>query len=272
MIAQPREDALKEAASIRHQLQALEGRELGHGLVFHGGALVSSFPDDNSPYLPDDNGQPATFFHYRNLSTVAQPGSEDFHDLMHFGGLRAAHSRAFSKRLLQGGDQQFSEKLLCTDRFNQCVHTPVQRGSDFGNETIFSVKLKAKNPYFIPDIGQTDYFRNRAVLYASGLFDEDEVDADLFDGKGMPQDDIDSKVLQRLRDRGYDCVAYLNEIEDPDSLSLIILSKDQAEPVPLEETAYPGFRYRFGPPGSTQVVECDPQKNIRIVDTAPPKL
>jgi hypothetical protein len=129
---------------------------------------------------------------------------------------------------------------------------------------MIAARIKSNSPYFIPDIGQTQYFQNRAVLYACGLFEEAEVDRDLFDQDGFPQRDIDEKVMNRLRERGHDAIGYLNDIEDPGSLSLIILDKAQAESVSSESNQFPGFRYRFGSLGSEQIIECDPLRNVRI--------
>ena len=267
MVPQPKQQALEQAVAIKQTLHELEGHDLGFGLVYHDGALIPKFDDESSPYFTGENAQPLTFFHYRNLSTTTTPANTEFHDLMHFGSLRAAHSRAFSKRLLQKG-LQFSEDASSSDIFNQCARLPVENTKDFGEEVLFSAHIQAKSPFFIPDIGQTFYFKNRAVLYACGLFEESEVDHDLFDKEGFPQDDIDLKVTMRLRDLGYDSIAYMNNIEDPDSLSLIILDKHQAIPVPSEHHSFPGVRYRFGPPEKTKIVEYNETGETRIVSDA----
>jgi hypothetical protein len=265
MEPQLKQESLEQAIAIKKTLDNLEGKDLGSSLVFNNGSLLSRFDDEVSPYLLGEGAEPITVFHYRNLSTVDQPGNAEFHDLMHFGTLRAAHSRAFSKRLEQNG-LQFSEELLLTKVFNQSVDVPIELNSEFGDEMIIAAKIQAKSPFFIPDIGQQQYFKNRAVLYACGLFEVAEVDNDLFDEEGFPKEDIDQKVIQRLRDRGHDSIGYLNDIEDPGSLSLIILDKQQAESVNIDKIDFPGFRYKFGPADSSSIVEADKEKNIQIVN------
>ena len=69
-----------------------------------------------------------------------------------------------------------------------------------------------------------------------------------------------------MRDRGHDSIGYLNDIEDPGSLSLIILDKQQAESVNIDKIDFPGFRYKFGPADSSSIVEADKEKNIQIVN------
>lgn len=264
---QPKQQALEQATIIKEALRRFEGQDLGLGLVYNNGALNPKFNNETSPYFTAENGNPLAFFHYRNLSTVTPPNNAEFHDLMHFGTLRAAYSRAFSKRLAQNG-HQFSEKLLGTETFNRCASLPIQNTNDFGEEVLFAAKIQAKKPFFIPDIGQSSYFKNRAILYACGLFEESEVD-DLFDEKDFPVDNIDQKVTSRLREMGYDSIAYMNNIEDPDSLSLIILDKQQAEPISVENTASPGVRYRYGLPGNTRIVEYQSTGEVQIVSDAP---
>lgn len=256
MDRQPKEKAWELAVLLREILHSVQGQDLGHGLLYENGALVSRFNDRATPYLLDKDGRPLTVFHYRNLTTDGGPDREVFHDLMHFGTLKAAHTRAFLKRSGQTSTY-FSETSIGTEAFNRCSDTPVPGESAFGKETLFAVWIKAKSPFFMPDIGQTHYFRNRAVLYASGLFSEAEVDNDLFDAKGFPQEDIDRKVVQRLKREGYDLVAYTNDVEDPDSLSFVVLDKGQIEPVCADLTAKSAFRFRFGLPGDKKIMERD---------------
>lgn len=262
MEPQPKQQSLRQALAIRQKLKGLEGKALGSGFILNSGHLISQFNSDSSPYVLDKDGNPATFFHYRNLSACPQPGSVDFHDLMHFGTLRAAYSRAFSRRIIHSG-YQFSEELLSTEAFNKCARLPAQNRGDFSAEVLLAARIKAKNPFFIPDIGQSHYFRNRTVLYACGLFDEAEVDG-LFDNEDFPVEDIDRMVTARLRERGCDSIGYTNNIEDPGSLSLIILDRRQAEKVTIESVNSPGVRYRFGPLGETKIVEYDGKGGMKI--------
>lgn len=266
MDPQPKRQALGQAEFIKAKLQGFEGQDLGFGLVYNKGALIHKF-DETSPYFLDENREPLTLFHYRNLSSVTKPGNADFHDLMHFGTLRAAYSRAFSKRLSQNG-QMFSEQLLNTEVFNKSASLPIGNAGTFGEESLFAVNVQAKKPFFIPDIGQSFYFRNRAVLYACGLFEESDVD-DLFDEEDYPLSDIDQQVMLHLRERGYDSVAYLNYIEDPGSLSLLILDKNQLKSVQPINTEFPGVRYRFGPREETKIVEYNGEGNVQIISDLP---
>jgi hypothetical protein len=256
MIPQPKEEALSLARKIQSNLSKLQGENIGYGFVYDQGSLKPNNTDKDSIYLSDNNSNAITLFHYRNISDSTYQNPYEFHDLMHFGSLRAAQSRAFSQRFLQQNNgERFSEAHVATNMFNETASSLIGKNPTFGDEVLFSVHLKAQKPFFIPDIGQSHYFRNRAVLYASGLFEINEVDSNLFDDNGFPQEDIDQKVLDRLRDHGYDSIAYMNNIEDPGSLSFIVLGEAQIESVQMETQPFAGVRYGFGSVGGESVVE-----------------
>lgn len=259
---------LENARIIRQQIDTLQGTDLGNGLFIDRNRILSEFRRSSTQYFCNGQGEPLTVFHYRNLLNASKPGNTDYHSLMHFGTLTASCSRAFVQRSWSIGSE-ISDDYIGTDNFRLCSNFNEQTGQIFAGEYFLPVRPKINAPFLMADIGQTQFLRNRAVLYASGLFTEKEIDAHLFDANGTPHPDIDTMVTKRLMEKGYDSIGYLNDIEDPGSLSFIILHKDQAELASRAGTEYSGFRYRYGASEKSKVIDCNPQGEVQIRSDIP---
>lgn len=260
---QPKDEALAQAEDIRSQLLQLEGYDFGNGFSFQNGQLQLSQKTSEDGFLLGDNGEPVTLFHYRNLTNSTIPDNTDIHPLMHFGTLQAAYARAVYRRNLFenrpiNNDTVNSEEFRLTTRFDH------DAGQTYEGEVFFAVRAKIQNPFYMPDIGQTQFLRNRAVLYSSDLFTEEEIDTELFDEEGQWVENIDELVVNRLKERGYDSLAYVNYSEDPGSLSFVILDTNQIEAGAGKDAQYTGFRYRYGHHGDTKIVEGDEEGNISV--------
>lgn len=265
MYEQDREANLELSKSIKTKTEALNGQDLGYGLVLEHGVLTSRFSGASSTQQPAQTIQEMSLFHYRNLSNPSCYMNTNYHALMHFGTIESAYARAFAHRNIQLFGDNFTEDKLGTDAFKLSTTFMHHMDYNFGAESFMPVRPVIRNPFYMPDIGQTQYLQNRAVLYACGLFTEKEVDEYLFTADGYVVDDIDQRVMARLKERGYDSIAYINNIEDPGSLSFIILDTEQVRFGTSGQPRYKGFRYLYMDGDNEKILEQNAAGDIKTI-------
>ncbi len=264
-----KDDALAQAEGINAYIEGLSGTEFGHGLRLEGRRIVSAYRKATE-YLSDVEGNPVTFYHYRNMDYSKKHKADEAHPMMHFGTLSAAYAKAYQCRNVYLGNDVNDPDYYTNEKSLRAGEIGNDKAESFDGDFFLAVKAKVKNPFFMPDVGQTNFFGNRAVLYASGLFNHEEIDNELFVEEIYPCEDIAERVMQRLKERGYDSVAYINNVEDPGSLSLMILDAEQVEPHFNPQERFEGFRYEYATSTGKTIVECDKQGSVAVSRSSEP--